>query len=259
MDAQKAGLRLEIRPTLRVRSPRELLIFSLDDTLIDTSLYWIARAAFARAVAEKTGKAEEQIANVHGGWESNNLRSYEISPKHDLVSMHDTWQAFQKVCDIPEESDPDLYLLMAKSLRGKFPSAITGAGDLLKWAQAHFTLALLASGDPEVQLGKLDASNLRSFFKEIKVVPSKRPEDYRGVMSALGFSPRNSWVIGSSIGSDINPGIEAGANCIHYPRRYMKYTGTRNQAEEPAVPVFRIHELLDARAILAKPAASMAA
>jgi hypothetical protein len=55
MDAQKSDLKLEVRPALRVRSPRELLIFSLDDTLIDTGMYWLARAALFSAVTAKTG------------------------------------------------------------------------------------------------------------------------------------------------------------------------------------------------------------
>jgi putative hydrolase of the HAD superfamily len=251
MDPLKEGLKLEVRPTLGVRSPRELLIFSLDDTLIDTSLYWRAKKAFARAVAAKTGTAEELA--------TEDSRTYEITPKHESVTVHDTWEEFRKECAIPPEGDNDLYMLVARLLRCKFPPAISGAEDLVKWAAPLFTLAMLTSGDRETQVGKLEDSKLRIFFKDAKIVPAKGVEDFRTVISEMGFSPRNSWVIGSSMREDINPGLEAGANCILYTSPHPRRVGSREKAEEPLKPIFRIHELLDARAILAKPSTSLAA
>jgi len=243
-----SALKLEVRPVIRSRSPRELLIFNLDDTLVDTSLYWLARTAFARAVAARTGQPEPEIP-----------LTYEAVPKHESVTMRDAWEAFQKECDVPLDTDNDLYLLVAKSLRNKFPAPISGAEDLLKWAQTRFTVALLTSGESEVQMGKLGDSKLGSIFHKIKVVPSKGTADFLSLISEMGFSPRNSWVIGSSIPSDINPGIEAGANCVYYTSPHPTRKGAHAKVEEPSVPVFRIHELSDARAILAKPSASLAA
>jgi putative hydrolase of the HAD superfamily len=253
MDAQKSDLRLEVRPAVRTRSPRELLIFSLDDTLIDTGLYWLARAAFSSAVAAKTGKSEPRIATVYEAWDAENKRMQAFSSGPDAVTMQDTWQALVKECDIPQESGPDLYHLIVNSLRRKFPPPIPGAEDLLKWAQPRFTLALLAAGDAENERQKIEAAKIGDYFKQVRIVPSKGREDFLALFSELGFSPRNSWVIGSSMRSDINPGIAAGANCIHYTYPRPKLNSSQEEEGDPAGAAFRIHDLLDAKAILSKP------
>jgi len=260
MNAQEPRLKLDIRPDIRTRSPRELLIFGLDDTLVDTGLYWLARTAFARAAASKTGKAEENIVSFFGAPNAKGQRPYEAIAADSPVTMQDAWAAFQKVSDPPPQyDDTDMCLLMARSLRSKFPTLIPGAEELLKWAKPRFTLALLASGDSEIQLRKLEAAKLVSFFHTVKVVPSKRREDFLAVIAELGFAPRNSWVLGDSIGSEINPALAAGANCIQFTPSRPRRTGAQEQIEEPAEPIFRIHELLDARAILANAGPSLAA
>ena len=257
MNAQKLSLKLEVRPTIRSRSPRELLIFGLDDTLIDTTLYWIARAAFARAVAAKTGGTEDKIVSISDAPDAR--RTYEASPGHSSVTMQDTWSAFQKECAVPpHDNDTESCLLMARSLRSKFPTLIPGAEDLLKWAKPRFTLALLTAGDSEIQKQKIEAAKIENYFNVVKVLPSKGMEDFHTVMSELGFSPRNTWVLGDSIRSEINPALAAGANCIHFTPLHASRAGAAQQAGEPTEPIFRIHELLDARAILAKAGPSLA-
>ena len=257
---QDLRLKLEIRPSIRTRSPRELLIFGLDDTLIDTSLYWLARAAFARATAAKASEAVDNVVSIFKASDAKDQRGYEAIPADGPVTMQDAWVAFQKLSDPPpQHDDTDTCLLMARALRSKFPTLIPGAEDLLKWAKPRFTLALLASGDSEIQLRKLEAAQLRNFFDTVKVVPSKQREDFLAVFSEMGFSPRNSWVLGDLIGSEINPALAAGANCIYFTPQRSRRVGAQDQIEEPSGPIFHIRELLDARAILAKAGPPLAA
>jgi putative hydrolase of the HAD superfamily len=255
MDTGATGLKLEVRPEVRTRSPRELLIFSLDDTLIDTSLYWLAREAYARAVKAKGAESQSAGGLPTREWEGG--RIYECVAEHGAVTMQDAWQAFQKECELPQQGDMTLYGMMTRSLRQKYPAMNGGAEDLLKWAQARFTVALLTCGNVEVQKGKIEEAKLGGFFKEIKVVAENGPEVIQGLIAGLGFSPRNTWVIGGSVRADINPGIAAGTHCILYTP--PKLNGTQEEGEEPSGPVFRIHDLEDARAILAKPTTCVAA
>jgi FMN phosphatase YigB (HAD superfamily) len=177
----------------------------------------------------------------------------EFSSGRDPVTIYDAWETLQKECDVPQGSIPDLYHLVASSLRRKFPCAVPGAEELLKWAQPRFTLALLASGEAELEGQKVEAAKIGGFFKQVRILPSKGKEDLVALMSDMGFNPRNSWIIGSSMQSDIHPGIEAGASCIHFTCPRPKLGGARDEAGEPPGPAFRIHDLLDVKAILAKP------
>lgn len=252
MDVKKLELKLEVRPTILRRSPRELLIFSLDDTLIDTSLYWLARSALARAITEKTGSTEGETPGVYDTWTGDENRVYESGTGRDQVTTHDIWQAFRAECEMPQEENSDLYLTVALVLRSKYPTAIPGAETLLKWAQTRFTLAMLTTGDRDLQLQKIEGAKLGGFFKAVKAVPAKRTEDYLALIAEMGFSPRNSWVIGDSVRYDIEPGVAAGANCIHYTSPHPKRKGAKELVQLPEGSAFRLHELLDARSILAK-------
>jgi FMN phosphatase YigB (HAD superfamily) len=253
MEAQIPELRLEVRPTVRARSPRELVIFSLDDTLVDTSIYWLARTALGRVLAARTGKTQESINSVHEAPDRESKRMYEVSAERDFTTMQETWLAFQNECNLPRDGDTKLYSLVTGTLRQKYPSAIPGAEDLLKWAQSRFTLALLTSGDPGIQRQKLEAVKFEGYFKKIQFVPSKGTEEFAALITGLGFSARNSWVVGSSLSLDIEPATRAGANCILYTYPHPKLGGRRVETGEPMGATFRVHDLLDAMAILAKP------
>lgn len=248
MDVQKLRLKLEVRPAVRARSPRELLILSLDDTLIDTSLYWLARKALAGVLA---AKAEGQAAPGEAAWEETG-RIYAASPAIEPATLNEVWEAFRQLCAIPRDGDTDLRLLMGRALRSKFPCATSSAEEFLKWAQSRFTIALLASGDPDLQVQKLEAVKFGGYFKKVKVVPSKGTEDYLSLISEMAFSPRNSWVVGSSARIDINPAVVAGSHCILYTSPYAAAGDAREQGEKLDEAAYRVHNLLDAMAILAR-------
>jgi putative hydrolase of the HAD superfamily len=246
MGSEASNFRLEVRPTVRARSPRELLVFSLDDTLVDTSLYWLVRAALSRAVAAKTGKKDERIEKSYEAWgATSRFGAEEVG-----VGLEETWLEFQKDLGVTGKSDQDLYMLMASLLRRKYPSPVRGAEDLLKWAQSRFTVTLLISGEAGVEQQKLEDAKLAGYFKVVKVVPAKGTDDFLALFSELGFSPRNCWVIGSSVESDISPAIAAGANCIVFTPR--KRDGSQGSGEETGGTGYRVHELVDAMSILAK-------
>ena len=179
-------------------------------------------------------------------------RVYECSAGHESVTQYDMWTAFRTECNLADDGDNELRLQVARALRGKFPPAIPGAEDLLKWAQSRFTVAMLTSGDSAVQLQKIEAAKLGGYFKKIKVVPSKTTEDYLALIADMAFSPRNTWVMGSSARLDINSAVAAGANCIHYASAHAALGGPPEKLEQPNETAFRVHNLADAQAILAR-------
>jgi FMN phosphatase YigB (HAD superfamily) len=246
MGSEASNFRLEVRPTARARSPRELLVFALDDTLVDTSLYWLVRGALSRAVEAKTGKKDERIEKSYEAWGATSR----FGAEQALVTLEETWLAFQEDLGVAGKSDQEWYMRMASLLRRKYPSPVPGAEDLLKWAQSRFTVALLVSGESGVEQQKLEDSKLAGFFKVVKVVPKKGTDDFLALFSELGFSPRNCWVIGSSIEADINPAVASGANSIVYTPR--KRDGSQGSGEETGGAGYRVHELADAMSILAK-------
>ena len=78
-------------------------------------------------------------------------------------------------------------------------------------------LILLTKGREEEQLGKLERSGLAPFFHVTEVVFEKSVETYRDIIAKHRLAPRQTWMIGNSPRSDINPARAAGLGTVFIP------------------------------------------
>ena len=81
----------------------------------------------------------------------------------------------------------------------------------------HNRLILVTKGDRLLQEQKLERSGLRSFFDRVHVLVEKGASGYRELIQQECLDPSNTWMIGNSPKSDINPAIEAGLHAIFIP------------------------------------------
>lgn len=103
-----------------------------------------------------------------------------------------------------------------------------GAEDVLNFlTKRKHRLVLVTKGDEWVQNKKIDALDLRRWFRDIFIVPQKTPEVYREIVSSLRDADRRAHrrqcdaqktlVIGNSFHSDIKPGLDIGMSGIFVP------------------------------------------
>src|SRR5579859_1144223 len=78
-------------------------------------------------------------------------------------------------------------------------------------------LILMTKGQPEEQLPKLERSGLGEFFHATEVVPEKSVETYQQVIAKHHLAPSQTWMVGNSPRSDINPAITAGLGTVFIP------------------------------------------
>jgi putative hydrolase of the HAD superfamily len=76
---------------------------------------------------------------------------------------------------------------------------------------------LLTKGDPLVQEGKVARSGLGRFFDRVHVVPEKDSDAFRKLIADYGLHPEQTWMVGNSPRSDINPAVEAGIGAVYIP------------------------------------------
>ena len=81
----------------------------------------------------------------------------------------------------------------------------------------HYHLIMLTKGDEEEQKLKVKRSGLGDYFRHIVVVPEKDVQAYRNLIEAMDLDPSETWMIGNSPRSDINPALAAGLNAIFIP------------------------------------------
>jgi putative hydrolase of the HAD superfamily len=94
---------------------------------------------------------------------------------------------------------------------------LPGVCDTLTTLKGSNHLILVTKGDQDLQCKKLDRSGLRAHFKEVYVLREKDKVGYLELVRREGLDPANTWMIGNSPKSDINPAIEAGLRAIFIP------------------------------------------
>jgi putative hydrolase of the HAD superfamily len=94
---------------------------------------------------------------------------------------------------------------------------ISGVKETLEYLLPRHDLVLLTKGDQEEQKLKVDRSGIETFFRQVIIVPEKDSATYREVTSEIGAEPRNTWMVGNSPRSDINPALAAGLNAVYIP------------------------------------------
>jgi putative hydrolase of the HAD superfamily len=94
---------------------------------------------------------------------------------------------------------------------------LAGVADTLPQLHGRCRMLLLTKGAQQTQERKLARSGLGHFFEAVHVVPEKSDKVIRELVAYYRLSPEQTWVVGNSPRSDINPALEAGVRAVYIP------------------------------------------
>lgn len=228
---------------------RGAIIFDLDDTLVDTSdMFWRVRSQFLGLVA-RLGFDRKEVEELFERIDAAKMAELGFSPARYASSMAATLRLLNRKRAISNFAE----VLRAvedcgAGITRMTPSVISGARELLRWCMPRFTLALVTRGEIETQMEKVRRTRLERYFQEIAVVPAKTPMLFADVFARCRAA--NRWVIGDSVQTDVNVGIQAAAQCILFEYKHPVYEW-RYELSQPAIgSFFRVKMLKDAIPIL---------
>jgi putative hydrolase of the HAD superfamily len=89
--------------------------------------------------------------------------------------------------------------------------------ETLQYLSARHHLILMTKGAMAEQSGKVERSGLKEYFDAIEIVAEKNAQIYAEMISKYALTPRETWMIGNSPKSDINPALAAGLNAVFVP------------------------------------------
>src|SRR5216683_710110 len=98
-----------------------------------------------------------------------------------------------------------------------FEQAIHAFIGFLDYLSPRHDLILLTKGDIEEQKLKVERSGIEECFKQVIIVQEKDVATYHRVARELQLDPKDTWMIGNSPRSDINPALTAGLNAVYIP------------------------------------------
>ena len=192
-------------------STTRTLLIDADDTLWENNIYYerVAVAFFAQLAARAV--PEPQAQKVLWQTEQRNIKLTGYGSRAFCASLHETAR---------ELGVTDLELWIQEREHWIFHHPIElmpGVAETLPALQSKNRLILLTKGHPTEQLGKLQRSGLETFFRVTEVVFEKDIPTYRHLATKHGLVPAQTWMVGNSPRSDINPAKAAGFGTVFIP------------------------------------------
>ncbi|MGI8626704.1 MAG: HAD family hydrolase [Geodermatophilaceae bacterium] len=197
------------RPTGRT------LIFDADDTLwennvlfervIDDFMDWLAHPTLDRATIRSVFNDIEAANTVAHGYGSR-------------VFLRSLGECFARLQARPASEDERREVeALAAALVEHRVELVPGVAATLTELGTRHDLLLLTKGAADEQQNKLDVSGLGHHFRSTHIVAEKNVETYRRLVREESLTPAETWMIGNSPKSDINPARKAGLNAVFLP------------------------------------------
>jgi putative hydrolase of the HAD superfamily len=194
------------------------LIIDADDTLWENNIFYeqcladfgalMAEQGFDRAEAERVADVVER--------ERIPLVGYAVEEFARSLVI-----AYEQLCERYDRPFHDAVAAAATEIGmrpAEYPIVLLeGVEETLERLSGHHRLLLLTKGDPTVQEDKLARSGLGGFFEAVHVVPEKDAGVFRDLIARYDLQPQETWMVGNSPRSDINPAVEAGLGAVYVP------------------------------------------
>jgi putative hydrolase of the HAD superfamily len=92
-----------------------------------------------------------------------------------------------------------------------------GVPETLRKLAAHHHLIIMTKGDIAEQTRKVEGSGLKPHFSAVEIVAEKDAATYLDIVAKHSLPKPETWMIGNSPKSDINPALAAGINAVFVP------------------------------------------
>ena len=191
------------------------LLIDADDTLWENNIYFERAIINFISFLNHREYTPDQVREVLYDVERESIRQHgygmtsfavslvncfeQLSVEPLTPALHDTIRGFAyAIAEHPMEILPEV------------------AETLPELALRH-RLFCVTKGNIMEQTGKFERSGLKQHFTAIEVVAEKNAPTYKSVIEKYGLLREQTWMIGNSPSSDINPALEAGLHAVFVP------------------------------------------
>ncbi len=216
----------------------QTLLIDADDTLWENNIYFErAIASFIsyldhreytrERVREELNKVEREHTLAHGYGVACFSRSL-VTCFERLSSGPVTTEKCERISSFTQAIlDQEIELL-------------PGVAATLPHLASRHRLILMTKGNEAEQADKLARSGLSEYFSAVEIPQEKNPLAYGTVCEKHKLSSENTWMIGNSPRSDINPALASGLHAI-----YIHHPNTWALEHEPIDPAPQGQRLIE--------------
>jgi putative hydrolase of the HAD superfamily len=201
------------RPLKRVVNQRQTLLMDADDTLWENNIYFErAIASFISLLDHKTHTSME-VRVVLNQCEHETIA---ISGYGTASFEKSLLRCYEKVSgSVASKPQAEHIRGFARSVSEQEIELLPGVRETLPELATRHTIILLTKGNPDEQLHKLERSGIKEHFTAVEVPPEKHVGAYLGVIAKYALDVEQTWMIGNSPRSDINPALGAGLHAVY--------------------------------------------
>ena len=206
-------------PTEPIRRPSgQTLLIDADDTLWENNIY------FERAITSFISYLDHRIHTPQEVREHLNHIEHTtiLSHGYGLTSFRRSLAAcFEQLSDAPITPEKHRRIeSFAQSIADQEIELLPQVDSTLASLATRHRLILVTKGDSVEQTGKLQRSGLAPFFHAVEVLSEKHNAAYTALSDRYSCESSNTWMIGNSPRSDVNPALSAGLNAVFIPHDF---------------------------------------
>ncbi len=193
----------------------QTLLVDADDTLWENNIF------FERAIAKFISHLNHREYTPQQVREVLNEVERECVVKHGygLHSFaHALMDTFERLS--VEPITPELHQTIsgfAHEVAEHPMEIIAGVPETLAYLNRRHHLILMTKGHVTEQTGKIERSGLKHYFAAVEIVAEKDASTYGSVIEKYALVRDQTWMVGNSPKSDINPALSAGLNAVFVP------------------------------------------
>lgn len=187
------------------------LLIDADDTLWENNIYFeqaihafITFLNHSRLTPEEVRAVLDDVERLMGYGSVNFTRSlvetYRRLAERDL-----------------QDEDVQQVRRFGEEIRSLPLQLLNGVKETLDYLSPRHDLILLTKGDLEEQRLKVERSGIEGYFRQVEIVQEKDVATYHRVVAELRVDPQQTWMVGNSPRSDINPALAAGLKAVYIP------------------------------------------
>lgn len=203
-----------MQPKMRFES-RQTLLIDLDDTLCENNIYFERAIADFITFLDHKEHSREQVRQVLNQVERESI----VKHGYGLHSFaHSLVDCFERLS--VEPITPELHQTIwgfAHRIAEHPMEIIPGVPETLTYLAERHHLIVMTKGSPAEQTGKIERSGLKEYFSAVEVVAEKNVPTYKEIVEKYGLVRDETWMVGNSPKSDINPALGAGIHAVFVP------------------------------------------
>lgn len=194
---------------------RQTLIFDADDTLWENNIYFEEAFEQFFEYLSHSSMSPAEVRSVLDEIEMANARVNGYGSRNYGGNLAACYRHLAER-DISEE-DLKAVREFAHAILERPIELLEGVAETVAEVAQRHDLAIFTKGDPEEQQAKIDRSGLALYFRHAAIVKEKNVSAYLELAKRHRLAPAETWMIGNSPKSDINPSLQAGLGAVFVP------------------------------------------